>query len=190
LVLGIDPGSIVTGWALLKSEGKKVHYISSGILKFNKDALFLDRLSEIKKQSEKLIAELKPSEIALESLIYVKSPTALIKLAQARGMILSAMVEKYEGKIFEYSPNLVKSSAVGHGHADKDGVKKVLDMMFGKQDYSTHDESDAVAVALCHILNRNTVVLKASSKTKAGTGQQKTKKSKGGLAAALAHKIG
>ncbi|MFT6631770.1 MAG: crossover junction endodeoxyribonuclease RuvC [Bacteriovoracaceae bacterium] len=188
LVLGIDPGSLVTGWALLKSEGNKVHYISSGVLRFDKDLKFLNRLTQIKKESEKLIAQLDPTEVALESLIFVKSPTALIKLAQTRGVILSSIVEKFEGKIFEYSPNLVKSSAVGHGHADKESVRKVLDMIFGQKDYATHDESDAVAVALCHIMNKTTI--SSMGKIQNGNTQVKTKKSKGGLAAALAHKIG
>ncbi len=187
LVLGIDPGSLVTGWALLKSEGRKVIYVASGIMKFDKDIDFLDRLTQIKVESEKLVKELKPSEIALESLIYVKSPTALIKLAQTRGMILSCMVEKYQGRIYEYSPNLVKSSAVGHGHADKESVRKVLDMMLGPQDYKTHDESDAVAVALCHIINKGKMPIVGNT-TKGKI--PKKKKSKGGLAGALAHKIG
>lgn len=177
LVLGIDPGSITTGWALLKTSGNKISYIASGVLSFDKKSDFLDRLSEIKIKSDQLIDELKPSEIALESLIYVKSPTALIKLAQTRGIILSSLVEKYPGKIFEYSPNLVKSSAVGHGHADKESVRKFLDMMIGKKEYKSHDESDAVAIALCHILNKDKP--KGSSKKPSGKG----------LAASLAHRI-
>jgi crossover junction endodeoxyribonuclease RuvC len=180
LVLGIDPGSITTGWALLKTHGNKISYVASGVLQFNQKLDFLDRLSEIKEKSDELIKELKPTEIALESLIYVKSPTALIKLAQTRGMILSSMVEKYQSKIYEYSPNLVKSSAVGHGHADKESVRKFLDMMIGKKDYKSHDESDAVAIALCHILNKDKPQTKA--KTKKGSGK--------GLAASLAHRIG
>jgi len=182
LVLGIDPGSVTTGWALLRSEGLKVHYVASGILCFNKETEFLERLSEIKKKSDELLSQIKPDVIALESLIFVKSPTSLIKLAQTRGIILSAMVEKFEDRIFEYSPNLVKSSAVGHGHADKESVRKVLDMLLGKQEYKTHDESDAVAVALCHIMNspRNGIAKNTRTKTRA----------RSGLAAALAHKIG
>lgn len=181
LVLGIDPGSITAGWALLSTQGKKITYVSSGVLKFDQKTNFLDRLSEIKSKSDKLFVELQPTEIAIESLIYVKSPAALIKLAQARGMILSSIVESHAGKIFEYSPNLVKSSAVGHGHADKESVRKFLDMMIGKKDYETHDESDAVAVAICHILNKNKVV---------GVKGKKGKGSGRGLAASLAHKIG
>lgn len=178
LTLGIDPGSITTGWALLKSTGNKVEYVDSGVLKFDSKVVFLKRLTEIKIKVDELIQGIKPDDISLESLIFVKSPTALIKLAQTRGMILSSIVNDYEGRIYEYSPNLVKSSAVGHGHADKDSVKKVLDMLLGKRDYKTHDESDAVAIALCHILNKGKAVIKKT----------KVKKSSG-IASALAHKI-
>lgn len=178
LTLGIDPGSITTGWALLRSTGKKVEYVDSGVLKFDSKIDFLQRLTEIKFKVDELIKGLNPDDISLESLIYVKSPTTLIKLAQTRGMILSSMVEKYEGRIYEYSPNLVKSSAVGHGHADKESVKKVLDMLLGKRDYKTHDESDAVAIALCHILNKGRPMDK----------KVKVKKSSG-MASSLAHKI-
>ena len=180
LVLGIDPGSIISGWALLKVNGNKAAYVKSGILKFNKDTPFLERTKEIKEKFDALINETSPDEISLESLIFVKSPTALIKLAQTRGIILSSITEKYQNKIFEYSPNLVKSTAVGHGHADKEGVQKFLDMVLGKIDYKTHDESDAAAVALCHVLNRGR--LKVPSVSKKGA--------KGsGLAASLSHKI-
>lgn len=177
LVLGIDPGSVKTGWALLKSEGRKITYIDSGVLSFNSKLEFLSRLAEIKTQAEKLINEVNPDEIAFESLIYVKSPQALIKLAQTRGLIISTMLDRYKNKIFEYAPNLIKSTAVGHGHADKESVQKFLDMMLGKREYKTHDESDAIAIAICHILNKNN--LQTSGK----------KSSSRGLSASLAHKI-
>ncbi len=178
LVLGIDPGSRVTGWALLKGEGNKVSYVCSGVLRFNGKVDFLERLTEIKQRVSELVAEISPTEIALESLIYVKSPTALIKLAQTRGVILSELVINYHGKIYEYSPNLVKSSAVGHGHADKESVRKVLDIYLGRKDYATHDESDAVAIALCHILNKNNSRVKKPAKA-----------GRKGLSASLAHKL-
>lgn len=180
IVLGIDPGSINTGWALLKSSGNKVSYIASGVLSFDSKKEFLLRLSEIKVKMDLLVTELNPTDIAFESLIYVKSPTSLIKLAQTRGILLSSLVEKYSGSIYEYSPNLIKSTAVGHGHADKQSVRKFLDMVIGKIDYKTHDESDAAAIALCHIINKG----KASSVKK---NSAKTSK---GLASSLAHKVG
>ena len=181
IVLGIDPGSVTTGWALLKAQGNKIHYISSGVLKFDSKVEFMHRLAEIKSKSEELMLELNPDEIALESLIFVKSPTSLIKLAQTRGVIISSFIDSHVGKVYEYAPNLIKSTAVGHGHADKQSIKKFLDMMVGKREYETHDESDAVAIALCHIINKgNTHIKKKSS----------SRKSSGGLAASLAHKIG
>lgn len=176
LVLGIDPGSITTGWALLRLVGNKVSYVDSGVLKFNNKVEFLYRLAQIQSETQDLIDRLNPDEVSLESLIYVKSPTALIKLAQTRGVILSALLKRYQKKIFEYSPNLVKSTAVGHGHADKESVQKFLDMLLGKREYQTHDESDAVAVALCHIMNRNKV-------------EKSTKRMGRGLSSSLAHKI-
>ena len=100
LVLGIDPGSITTGWALLKGQGKRISVVDSGVLRFNGKDKFLDRLTEIKSSSTSLIENLSPDAIAFESLIYVKSPQALIKLAQTRGVILSACVEKYKNRIF------------------------------------------------------------------------------------------
>lgn len=180
LILGIDPGSITTGWALIESKGKKLKYIASGVLKFDKKKDFLDRLTQIKKEVEKLAAKVRPDEVAFESLIFVKSPSALIKLAQTRGVLLSAFVEKYEGKVFEYAPNTIKSSTIGHGHADKKSVEKFLEMLIGKQNYATDDESDAVAIAICHHLNRGKKKLAEISQ----------RKKTGGLQAALVHKIG
>jgi len=181
IILGIDPGSVTTGWALLDIQGNKIKYLDSGVLKFNAKTDFLNRITEIQKKFKTFLTQIKIDEIAIESLIYVKSPTSLMKLAQTRGVFLGCLSEDYGGKIFEYSPNLIKSTAVGHGHADKEGVRKFLDTLIGKIDYKTHDESDAVAIAVCHVFNRNRILAKL----------QKTTSSRGGgLSKSLAHKIG
>jgi crossover junction endodeoxyribonuclease RuvC len=182
IVLAIDPGSVTAGYALLQKDGRKVHYIASGILKFNSSDEFLHRVKDIYDQTMKLMDQYQPDEVALESLIFVKSPAALIKLAQSRGTMLAALSQKYHQKIYEYSPNLVKSSVTGHGHADKEGVQKVLKQYLGLSDFKTHDESDAVAIALCHILNHGQLLVKTPRK-------KASKKSGNGLASALAHKI-
>jgi crossover junction endodeoxyribonuclease RuvC len=154
-ILGIDPGSRKTGWALIDVNGKKISYIASGILKFDHVEEFIDRLGLIYKSCEELHVRLIPDEVAFESLIYVKSVEALSKLAQARGAMIAAFMKDYSGKVFEYSPNLVKSSVTGHGHASKESVEKAVQMMFGKISFKTADESDALAIAVCHALNRN-----------------------------------
>lgn len=182
IVLAIDPGSVTAGYALLQKEGRKIHYVTSGILKFNGQTEFLHRIKSIYDQTLELIEKHQPDEVALESLIFVKSPDALIKLAQSRGTMLAAISQKYHEKIFEYSPNLVKSTVAGHGHADKEGIQKVLLQYFGLTNFKTHDESDAVAIALCHLLNRGSIAqMPVKSK--------RTKNMGNGLASALAHKI-
>lgn len=182
IVLAIDPGSVTAGFALLQKEGRKINYITSGILKFNGKDEFLHRVKDIYDQTLALINEHQPDEVALESLIFVKSPSALIKLAQSRGTMLAAISQKYHEKIFEYSPNLVKQTVTGHGHADKEGIQKFLQQYLGISEFKTHDESDAVAVALCHLLNHGSV-LSLPKKIK------KSKNMGNGLASALAHKI-
>ncbi len=182
IVLAIDPGSVTAGYALLQKEGRKITYIASGILKFNAKVEFLHRVKDIFDQTEKLLSEFSPDEIALESLIFVKSPDALMKLSQSRGTMLAALSQNHHGKIFEYSPNLVKSTVTGHGHTDKLGVQKFLKQYLGIKEFKTHDESDACAIALCHLLNRDVrlpVEKKRKSPVKAGNG----------LAAALSHRI-
>ena len=99
--------------------------------------------------------------------------------AGAHGGVLSVLSSSNSMKIHEYSPNSIKSSTVGHGHADKISVQKQLKMIFGIDSFNTDDESDALAVAVCHALNR-------------GTGQAVAKVSKSrakGLAASVSHRI-
>lgn len=182
LVLAIDPGSVTAGYALLKKEGRKIHYVESGILKFNGKEEFLSRVKDIYDQTFSLVEKHQPDEVALESLIFVKSPTALIKLAQSRGTMLAALSHNYHEKIFEYSPNFVKSTVAGHGHTDKEGIQKVLAQILGLTNFKTHDESDAVAIALCHLLNRGTVIPLIPK-------ERKMKNRGNGLASALGHKI-
>lgn len=184
IVLAIDPGSVTAGYALLQQDGRKIRHLHSGILKFNSGDEFLHRVKDIYDQTLKLVTEYEPDEIALESLIFVKSPTALIKLAQSRGTMLAALTQKYHQKIFEYSPNLVKSTVTGHGHADKEGIQKVIQQYLGITEFKSHDESDAIAIALCHLLNKGQRILNPGPKKKLPT-----KKMGNGLAASLAHKI-
>lgn len=183
IVLAIDPGSVTAGYALLQKEGRKIYYITSGVMKFNSADEFLHRVKDIYEKTFELIEKFSPDEIALESLIYVKSPTALIKLAQSRGAMLAALSQKYHQKIFEYSPNLVKSTVSGHGHADKEGIQKVIGQYLGIKVFKTHDESDALAIALCHLLNRGVVQNLPAEK------KRSRKQLGNGMANALAHKI-
>ncbi len=153
-IIGIDPGSRKTGWAVIEVEGKKVKYIASGVLSFEKYKNYIDRLPIASQAVSELISLYNPSELALESIIHVKNISSLSKLAQIRGSIIGGFGSEYVGKCFEYSPTLIKSSVSGHGHSTKDGVEKTLRMIFGELSFETSDESDALAIALCHSLHR------------------------------------
>jgi crossover junction endodeoxyribonuclease RuvC len=155
IILGIDPGSRKAGFALIEVQGKKISYLTSGALKYDETDEFIDRLGLIYQSCEDILKKYQPDEISLEALIYVKSVEALSKLAQARGAMIAAFSHSHKGKIFEYAPNLVKVSVTGHGHAGKEAVDKTLGLMFGKINFKTSDESDALAIAVCHALNRS-----------------------------------
>ena len=155
IILGIDPGSRKAGFSVLDVQGKKMTYVASGVMKFDHVDEFIDRLGLIYSACNDLIEKYKPDEVAIEGLIYVKRVDALSKLAQARGAMIAAFKKEDSLKVFEYSPNLIKSSVTGHGHATKEAVDKSLSMIFGKMTFKTSDESDALAIAVCHALNRN-----------------------------------
>ncbi|OIQ18239.1 MAG: crossover junction endodeoxyribonuclease RuvC [Bacteriovorax sp. MedPE-SWde] len=154
IILGIDPGSRKTGWAIIEIQGRKFNYIASGVLRFDKTPEFLDRLVIISASIKELVEKYQPTEVSFESLIYVQSIPALSKLAQARGAMIAGLGDGYQGKVFEYAPSLIKSSVSGHGQSTKEGVEKTLKMIFGNIKFKTNDESDALAIALCHALNR------------------------------------
>lgn len=168
IILGIDPGSRKAGFSVIKQEGKTLSYIASGVLRYDKIDNFLDRLGLIYHSCEKLIEKFSPDEIALESLIYVKSVTSLAKLAQARGAMVAAFMKTHERKVFEYSPNLVKSLVTGFGHADKESVDRSLKLIFKKDltnvEFKTHDESDAIAIAVAHALSGGKMNVKNNSR--------------------------
>lgn len=179
-VLAIDPGSVCAGYAVCELNGRKMSYVTSGVLRFNAKDDFLERIKFIYDESLRLLKEHAPDEVALEGLIYVKSPTSLIKLAQARGAMLAALTQT-GCRVFEYAPTAVKATVTGHGGTDKEGMQKLLRVYMGPVDFKTHDESDAVAIALCHLLQK-TSPIPTMPKTK---GAKKGR----GMSASLAHRV-
>ncbi|RLA60409.1 MAG: crossover junction endodeoxyribonuclease RuvC [Epsilonproteobacteria bacterium] len=150
-ILGIDPGSRKAGFALISYNETKIKLLDSGVLIYDHKIDFIDRLGIIYNTFKELALKHDPQEIALESLIYVKNVSSLAKLAQARGAMIAAFPP---GNLFEYSPTKVKAALTSYGHAGKTSVQKSLTMMFGPIDFKSDDESDALAIAVCHVFNR------------------------------------
>ena len=154
IILGIDPGSRVSGYAVIKTRQRSFELLDSGIYELNPKIDFFKKLFLLSNFFSDLVKDLPPFYLAIESLAYVKNANSFGKLAQARGAIL-ALLQPKALKIYEYPPNLVKSSVSGYGHASKQSIKTSLGFFKIKKDFKSHDESDALAVALCHYFHGN-----------------------------------
>ena len=165
LILGIDPGSLKIGYALIETSGKSFFYRSSGVLSFKGQHSFLERLGIIYHECKDIIKKFEPDEIAFESLIYVKGVTSLTKLAQARGAIVAACMTDSKKVLFEYSPNEIKSTVTGYGHSDKAAIYKTIQLIFSNDIVcKTDDESDAIAIAITHAILRDSLLNKAKAR--------------------------
>jgi len=153
IILGIDPGTNVMGYALLKVEERKPSLIVMGVLTLSKIESHYLRLRRIHERTLQLINEYHPDELAIESPFVGINPNSLIKLCRAQGVVMAAAVE-HDIPIFEYPPAKVKISIVGNGNAAKEQVAEMVkrelhltDEMFEGQKL---DATDALAIALAH----------------------------------------
>jgi crossover junction endodeoxyribonuclease RuvC len=153
IILGIDPGSRKAGFGVIESVDRRIKYISSGVMRYEHHGVFIDRLGLIYSSLIKIIQEFNPSEVAIESLILVRNVNSMAKLAQARGAMIAAISRTHKGRVFEYSPNMVKASVSSYGHSSKEGVKRSLMFLIGKKEFISDDESDALAVSICHAMS-------------------------------------
>ena len=166
IILGIDPGTAVMGYGVLKETGNKIELISLGVVKMTHlDDHFL-KLQKIFERTTVLIEQYNPDCIALEAPFYGKNIQVMLKLGRAQGVAMAAGLAKGL-PIFEYSPKKVKQSITGNGNADKEQVWKMLQhyLQF-KAKPKYFDATDALSVALCHHFQTSGTVLKSTGKLK------------------------
>ena len=153
-ILGIDPGSRLTGYGCVDSAGNQLSHVTHGILKVantSGKALvpFEERLLRIHQGLSEIIREFKPQIMVVEKVFLAKNAVSALKLGQARGAAI--LTGKIHGlSIQEYSATQVKQAIVGHGQADKEQVAKMVQILIGKRDFETFDASDGLALAICH----------------------------------------
>lgn len=153
-ILGVDPGSRLTGYGIVDVIGNEIKHVTHGTLKIalttGKATIPLeDRLLEIYKGLSQVIETHRPNTLSIEKVFFAKNAVSALKLGQARGAaILTAKI--FGLNVVEYAPTEVKSAIAGHGRADKDQVARMLEMMLGKQEFKTSDASDGLALAVCH----------------------------------------
>lgn len=151
IILGIDPGTATTGFALLKSEKKAAELIKYGCIRTDSKTPHNLRLKEIFDDVDQLIKNYKPNVCAIEKLFFSKNVKTAMSVAEVRGVIiLCATINNLE--VYEYTPNEVKLSVAGDGKADKLQVKKMVKLLLKlKNEPSPDDAADAIAIALTHI---------------------------------------
>lgn len=158
-ILGVDPGSSCTGYGVITGEGDEFRYIDSGFIAPPKTANRYEKLREIFETIRRVIEKHSPTHLAIEDVFYNKNARSSLVLGEARGAaILAAALAGVP--VYEYSPREVKQSVTGHGGADKSQVNYMLGKILALPcPPANSDESDALAVAVCHAFkNREWVV--------------------------------
>lgn len=148
LILGIDPGSIKTGFGIINASGSRASYVASGLIRLPSVSL-PEKLKIIFSGISEIIAEHGPAEMAVEEVFFARDPRAALKLGQARGAAIVAGVQAGLA-VAEYSAKTVKQSVVGTGAATKDQVAHMVVRLLKLRDTPREDAADALAVALCH----------------------------------------
>jgi len=155
-ILGIDPGSRITGYGVIESDGNKSIHIASGCIRMSQAGL-PERLGEIYRAVTQVIADYAPTEMAVEEVFVSKNPSSALKLGHARGAAVCAGVMAGL-PIAEYTPRRIKQTVVGTGAADKDQVQHMIKLILQLSGKLAADQSDALAVAISHA-HSNSVLL-------------------------------
>jgi len=151
-ILGLDPGSLRTGYAVVDIEGSRSAYVVSGAIRTRGSSL-TERLQEIFAGVDRLVREFRPEEVAVERVFMHRNADSALKLGQARGAALSATFA-IQARVFEYAPREVKLAVVGTGAAEKEQVQVMVKRLLGISGSLTPDAADALAIALCHAHSR------------------------------------
>lgn len=145
IIIGIDPGSRITGYGIIRIQGNQQQYVGSGCLRMTADAMSA-RLQHIFTGIKSIVDQYQPTEAAIEQVFMHQNPNSALKLGQARGAAMVAL----DLPIAEYSARQVKQSVVGFGAAKKEQVQQMVKRLLSLRDVLQADEADALAIALCH----------------------------------------
>jgi crossover junction endodeoxyribonuclease RuvC len=151
-ILGIDPGSLSTGYGLVDSEGQKLKYVAAGCISTG-GGEFLARLKEIFFGIGGIVATYAPDEVAVERAFVHKNADSALKLGQARAAAICGTLA-LSLPLHEYTPREVKLAVVGKGGAAKEQVQHMMRLLLGLQGELQADSADALAVAVCHAHSR------------------------------------
>ncbi|MEM7465548.1 MAG: crossover junction endodeoxyribonuclease RuvC [Pseudomonadota bacterium] len=146
-ILGIDPGSRITGYGIVKMEKSRAAHVVSGCIRVG-DLPMAKRLKTIYESLVEIVTDYAPDQVAIEKVFMSKNPDSALKLGQARGAAMVACATK-DLPIFEYSANEIKQAIVGRGHADKEQIQHMVNALLATNEQQA-DAADALAAAVCH----------------------------------------
>lgn len=150
IILGIDPGTTITGYGIISCEGKRVQLVSHGAFKLGKTGEHADKLRRIYAHTMELVDTYKPDVVAIEAPFQGKNVQSMLKLGRAQGVAMAAVMAR-NLEITEYLPKKVKMAVTGNGNASKHMVSSVLQkMLHFEQGGLALDATDGLAVAVCH----------------------------------------
>jgi len=166
IILGIDPGTLSMGYGIIEVANGKMILCEMQTLQFSAKKDNHERLHLIHQKVTQLIIQYKPHEFAIEAPFFGKNVQSMLKLGRAQGVAIAAAM--HAGlPVTEYSPRKVKQSITGNGNADKVQVWKILKTLLNlQQEPGYYDETDALAVAVCHHFQMNPLMEKAGKKYK------------------------
>ncbi len=153
IILGIDPGTTVMGYGLIKVTGKEMEVIVLDELLLSKYDDHYLRLKKIFEKTIQIIENYKPDEIAIEAPFYGKNVQSMLKLGRAQGVAMAAGLSR-EVSITEYAPKKIKMAITGNGNASKEQVAKMLQSLLKLKELPIRlDATDGLAAAVCHFYN-------------------------------------
>ncbi|WP_281646828.1 crossover junction endodeoxyribonuclease RuvC [Parendozoicomonas sp. Alg238-R29] len=156
IILGIDPGSRVTGYGVINHNGQTVEYVDSGCIRIQPGEL-PERLKQVYDGIDQVIAAWTPQMVGIEQVFMAKNADSALKLGQARGAAIVAAMNSGL-PVSEYSARQVKQAVVGTGSADKEQVQHMVMAMLRLNRKPQADAADALAVALCHAHTRQGLI--------------------------------
>jgi crossover junction endodeoxyribonuclease RuvC len=148
-ILGIDPGTRITGYGIIDVEGNRLRHVDNGIVKTRSSDPLPLRLKAIYDGLTVVLKEFSPEAVAIEQVFLAKNPKAALTLGHARGTAVIASVN-LNLEVHEYSALQVKSAVVGYGHAAKQQVQHMVKTLLNLPEVAQEDAADALAVAICH----------------------------------------
>jgi len=149
LVLGVDPGSLSTGYGLVEKQHQKLIYVGGGKISPPSSLPFTRRIHHIFQALVHIIDAHQPDEMSIEDIFFAKNVKSALKIGHVRGAALVAAVQNNLA-VFEYTPLQIKQSVVGYGRATKEQVRSMVKVILQIDIPLSLDASDALAIAICH----------------------------------------